>query len=131
VNVMFLVVLALAWAYAFFLFGIMALLLWQIASGRINLGDLITQLGQNVSHFQMLMFTFMFATIFFIVVIGALPSPRLPDIPQTWIYVMAASYGVYFLDVGLKAVTRRERTTHTNGEASELKKKVASTSDSD
>jgi hypothetical protein len=56
----------------------------------------------------MLVFTSVFGAVTLVVSLSTYP-PRFPDVPQGFIYLMGASYGVYFLDKGVNIVTRRRK----------------------
>jgi hypothetical protein len=58
----------------------------------------------------MLVFTVTFATIIFIVAISTVPA-TFPNVPGSFIYLMAASYGVYFIDKGVNLATRKRETS--------------------
>ena len=79
-------------------FGLLLMtVIFAIWQGKVDIQELISEAGQNVSRFQMMIFTVLFATIIFLV---AANKSGFPEVPPGFIYLMAASYGVYFIDKG-------------------------------
>jgi hypothetical protein len=93
----------LVWTCALFIAGLLLVVLYSIMTGRIDIQQLILEAGHNVSRFQMLVFTSIFGVTIFLVAISKYP-PAFPDVPLGFIYLMAASYGVYFLDKGFELI---------------------------
>jgi hypothetical protein len=78
-----------------FLFGF--LILAGIASGKIDISQLLTESGggASMSRFQLLIFTFVIALSFFLIVVstGKFPSP-IPSEVMTLLGISATTYGV-------------------------------------
>ena len=115
-NTNYLLVTLAEYSVVFFLSGLFFLILWKLVTGHIDINNLINEASQNVSRFQMLVFTCIYGVSVFVVTISSFP-PRLPDVPIGFIYLMAASYGVYFLDKSFNLVAhrRQEKTSAREG----------------
>lgn len=88
----------LAFAYGMlvllFLFGF--LVLAAIASGRIDISQLLSEVGggASMSRFQLLIFTFVIGISFFLVVICECKIPDVPAQVLTLLGISASTYGV-------------------------------------
>ena len=72
--------LVIAWLLAGFLAALMVIIVVLILAGRIKLDKLISEANgdASLSRFQFLIFTFVIAASFFLIVVGVDP-PRFPD----------------------------------------------------
>jgi hypothetical protein len=84
----------------FFLFGFFVLA--AIASGKIDISQLITEDGggASMSRFQLLIFTFVIALSFFLVVIC---ECKLPDVPANVLALLGISATTYGVSKGIQA----------------------------
>jgi hypothetical protein len=83
-----------------FLFGF--LILAAIASGRIDIGKLLAEDGggASMSRFQLLIFTFVIALSFFLVVIC---DCKFPDVPVNVLALLGISATTYGVSKGIQA----------------------------
>ena len=83
-----------------FFLGLAVLL--DIATGRIDLSLLLTEQGggASMSRFQLLIFTFVIALSFFLVVTS---SPKLPDVPANVLALLGVSASTYGVSKGIQA----------------------------
>jgi hypothetical protein len=103
-----------------FLFGF--LVLAAIASGKIDISQLLAekdQSGASMSRFQLLIFTFVVALSFFLVLIC--DCKRLPDVPANVLALLGISAATYGVGKGIQASASSkpksggtETTTPTN-----------------
>jgi len=77
-----------------FLFGF--LVLAAIASGKIDISQLLSEVGggASMSRFQLLIFTFVIGLSFFLVVICECKFPEVPKEVLTLLGISASTYGV-------------------------------------
>ncbi len=97
--------LILSWAVTAFVVVVEAVILWLILSGRIKLDRLISDPDGTASlaRFQFLVFTFVIATSFLLVVVGQQP-PAFPDpIPPEVLVLLGISGGSYVVSKGIQA----------------------------
>lgn len=97
--------LVLAWVLAGFLAALMLMLVGLIALGRIRLDRLISEPNgdASLSRFQFLIFTFVIATSFFLIVVGSDP-PRFPErLPGEILALLGISAGSYVASKGIQA----------------------------
>ncbi len=87
---------------AVFLGGLEALLLWFIWKDKINLSFLVSEKGgaASLSRFQFLIFTFVIAMSFFLVV--ANDPTGLPDVPSGVFALLGISGGSYVISKGIQ-----------------------------
>lgn len=94
------------------LFGL--LLLLKMADGTINLADLISENGRaSTSRFQLVIFTFVVALSFFLVVVAhanilqtannAANLPTLPDVPSGVLALLGISASSYLVSKSISA----------------------------
>lgn len=101
-------VLALVIGYLLcFLIGVMGLLiLREMYEGRIDLSQLISEPSgdASMSRFQFLVFTFVIALSFFLVVAAKIASndPSFPDIPGTVLTLLGISGSSYLVSKGIQ-----------------------------
>lgn len=83
-----------------FLFGFM--ILAAIASGKIDISKLLTEDGggASMSRFQLLIFTFVIALSFFLVVVS---DSKLPDVPANVLALLGISASTYGVSKGIQA----------------------------
>lgn len=82
------------------LFGFM--ILAAIASGKIDITMLLTEDGggASMSRFQLLIFTFVIALSFFLVVVS---DSKLPDVPANVLALLGISASTYGVSKGIQA----------------------------
>jgi hypothetical protein len=85
-----------------FLFGF--LILTAIASGKIDISSLLAENGggASMSRFQLLIFTFVIAISFFLVVVG---GAELPKVPGSVLALLGISAGTYGVSKGIQAAS--------------------------
>ena len=78
------------------------LILAAIASGKIDISSLLAENGggASMSRFQLLIFTFVIAVSFFLVVVG---GPGLPEVPGSVLALLGISAGTYGVSKGFSA----------------------------
>jgi hypothetical protein len=86
-----------------FLFFLAITVLLEILLGKIDLSGLLEELssGASMSRFQLLVFTFVIAFSFFIVV-TADGAQGFPDIPNSVLVLLGVSAGTYGVGKGLQ-----------------------------
>lgn len=97
--------LVLAWTVAGFLAALMLIVVVLIVLGRIRLDGLISEPNgdASLSRFQFLIFTFVIATSFFLIVVGSDP-PRFPErIPGEIFALLGISAGSYVISKAIQA----------------------------
>jgi uncharacterized BrkB/YihY/UPF0761 family membrane protein len=97
--------LVIAWLLAGFLAALMVGIVILILIGRIKLDKLISEPNgdASLSRFQFLIFTFVIAASFFLIVVGSDP-PRFPDsIPSEIFVLLGISAGTYAISKGIQA----------------------------
>ncbi len=97
--------LVIAWLLAGFLAALMVIIVVLILTGRIKLDKLISEANgdASLSRFQFLIFTFVIAASFFLIVVGEDP-PRFPDrIPSELFILLGISAGTYALSKGIQS----------------------------
>jgi hypothetical protein len=102
-----------------FLFGF--LVLAAIATGRIDISTLIAEDGggASMSRFQLLIFTFVIALSFFLVVVCECKFPEVPPNVLTLLGISATTYGV---SKGIQASSGlKGKNTTTEGEGGKVK----------
>jgi hypothetical protein len=83
-----------------FLFGFM--ILAAIASGKIDISLLLSEDGggASMSRFQLLIFTFVFALSFFLIVVS---DSKFPDVPANVLALLGISATTYGVSKGIQA----------------------------
>jgi hypothetical protein len=78
------------------------LILAAIASGKIDISSLLAENGggASMSRFQLLIFTFVIAVSFFLVVVG---GAGLPEVPGSVLALLGISAGTYGISKGIQA----------------------------
>jgi hypothetical protein len=115
--------LILSWAVTIFVVFLEIFVIWLILTGRIKLERLISEPDGSASlaRFQFLLFTFVIATSFFLVVIGQDP-PGFPDrIPPEVLVLLGLSGGSYLISQGIQSyylVRMRQAERATTGQES-------------
>ena len=97
--------LLIAWLLAAFLGALMIIIVVLILMGRVKLDRLISEPNgdASLSRFQFLIFTFVIAASFFLIVVGENP-PRFPDrIPSELFVMLGISAGTYALSKGIQS----------------------------
>jgi hypothetical protein len=94
---------------AVFLGVLELLVLWFIATGKIDLKMLISEKSgaASLSRFQFLIFTFVIAMSFFLVV--ATDPTGLPDVPTGVFTLLGISGGSYVISKGIQSSQSNER----------------------
>jgi len=89
------------WVLCIFVLLLGAAVIVQIAQGKINLSKLISEANgdASMSRFQLLIFTFVVALSFFLVVAA---SQRLPDIPGSVLSLIGISASSYLVSKGIQ-----------------------------
>lgn len=96
--------LIFGWSLAIFVAAVELILLVLILTGRINLAGLLTEENgkASLSRFQFLLFTFVVATSFFLIVVGSEP-PKFPsEIPSEIFVLLGISGGSYVISKGIQ-----------------------------
>jgi hypothetical protein len=99
--------LILTWAVTVLVVFLEGVVIFLILTGRIRLDRLISEPDGNASlaRFQFLVFTFVIATSFFLVVVGQDP-PGFPErIPPEVLVLLGLSGGSYLLSQGIDSYT--------------------------
>lgn len=93
----------LTWLVVVFIGFVELLILWQIASGKINLRLLISESDgvASMSRFQMLLFTFVVAASLFIITMTD-PGKGFPNIPDGILTLLGISLGTYAVSKGIQ-----------------------------
>jgi len=113
----------LSWAVTIFVVFLEIFVIFLILSGRIKLERLISEPDGSASlaRFQFLLFTFVIATSFFLVVVGQDP-PGFPDrIPAEVLVLLGLSGGSYLISQGIQSyylVRMRQAERGTTGQES-------------
>lgn len=97
--------LVLAWLVAAFLAALMIIVIVLILMGKIKLDKLISEANgdASLSRFQFLIFTFVIAVSFFLIVVGVDP-PRFPaSIPSEIFVLLGISAGTYAISKGIQS----------------------------
>ncbi len=97
--------LVIAWLLAGFLAALMVIIVVLILTGRIKLDKLISEANgdASLSRFQFLIFTFVIAASFFLIVVGVDP-PRFPaSIPSEIFVLLGISAGTYAISKGIQS----------------------------
>ena len=96
-------VLVMGWTVSVLLGLLAALLLYYIWIGKIDLTYLISERdGQaSLSRFQFLIFTFVIAMSFFLIVVGG-DTPAFPDVPTGVYALLGISGGSYVVSKGIQ-----------------------------
>ena len=97
--------LVIAWLLAAFLGALMIIIVALILMGRVKLDRLISEPNgdASLSRFQFLIFTFVIAASFVLIVVGEEP-PRFPDrIPSELFVLLGISAGTYALSKGIQS----------------------------
>jgi hypothetical protein len=115
--------LILSWAVTIFVVFLEAMVVFLVLTGRIKLDRLISDPDGSASlaRFQFLIFTFVIATSFFLVVIGQDP-PGFPDrVPPEVLVLLGLSGGSYLISQGIQSyylVRMRQAERATTGQES-------------
>lgn len=90
---------------AVFLGGLELILLWFIVSGRIDLSMIVSEKSgaASLSRFQFLVFTFVIAMSFFLVV--ATDPTGLPNVPAGVFTLLGISGGSYIISKGIQSTS--------------------------
>ena len=94
---------AIGWILAIFLGLLGGLFLWQIWTGTIDLKNVVSE-GDgkaSLSRFQFLVFTFVIAMSFLLVVVGNTPL-RIPEVPPGVYALLGISGGSYLVSKGIQ-----------------------------
>jgi hypothetical protein len=86
------------------LIGLLGLLvLWKIASGEIDISEVLEEAngGASMSRFQWMIFTFVFAFSFFLVIFSTNP-PNFPNIPGTVLSLLGVSASSFLVSKGIQ-----------------------------
>ena len=97
--------LVLAWLVAAFLAALMVIVLVLILMGRIKLDKLISEPNgdASLSRFQFLIFTFVIAASFFLIVVGVDPPAFPKSIPSEIFVLLGISAGTYAISKGIQS----------------------------
>jgi len=89
------------WVLCIFVLLLGAAIIWLIAKGKIDLSMLISESdgSASMSRFQLLVFTFVVALSFFLVVAA---SQKLPDIPGSVLSLIGISASSYLVSKGIQ-----------------------------
>ena len=115
--------LVIAWLLTGFLTALMVVIVVLILTGRIKLDKLISEPNgdASLSRFQFLIFTFVIAASFFLIVVGVDP-PRFPDsIPSEIFVLLGISAGTYAISKGIQSnydIRMHEIERQTTGQES-------------
>jgi Bacterial Ig-like domain (group 2) len=92
------------WVVCIFVLFLGAAIIVLIAQGKINLSKLVSESNgdASMSRFQLLVFTFVVALSFFLVVAS---SQKLPDIPGTVLSLIGISASSYLVSKGIQTST--------------------------
>jgi hypothetical protein len=111
--------LAIAYAMLVILFLFGFLILAAIASGKIDISQLLqekgsdgTNAGASMGRFQLLIFTFVIGFSFFLVV---LYKSDMPNIPSTVLALLGVSATTYGVGKGIQATTQDNNGDGQNG----------------
>jgi hypothetical protein len=101
--------LATGYALLIFLFFLSMAVLLDIVRNKIDLSDMLEELsgGASMSRFQLLVFTFVIAFSFFVVVAS---QDRLPEIPTNVLTMLGISASTYAVSKGLQISSGRVGT---------------------
>ena len=93
--------LATGYALLAIVFGLGAVLVVNIATGKIDLSELFDELdgGASMSRFQMLVFTFVIGLSFFHV---SLQSDKIPDVSSSVLTLLGISASTYGISKGIQ-----------------------------
>lgn len=93
--------LATGYATLIFLFFLSMVVLIDIVRNKINLSEMLEELsgGASMSRFQLLVFTFVIAFSFFVIVAE---QGKLPDIPANVLALLGVSASTYAVSKGLQ-----------------------------
>lgn len=93
--------LATGYATLIFLFFLSMVVLIAIIRNKIDLSQMLDELtgGASLSRFQLLIFTFVIAFSFFVIVVE---QGKLPDIPPTVLALLGVSASTYAVSKGLQ-----------------------------
>ena len=105
------IVLIVTIVIAVVVLGIAFVVLWDIVVGRIDLQYLISEAdgSASMSRFQLLIFTFVIALSYFLLLVAQLNAPAatpakmvLPDLPNNVLTLLGISGGSYVLSKGIQ-----------------------------
>jgi len=105
------IVLIITIVIAVVVLGIAFVVLWDIVVGRIDLQYLISEAdgSASMSRFQLLIFTFVIALSYFLLLVAQLNAPGataakmvLPDLPNNVLTLLGISGGSYVLSKGIQ-----------------------------
>ncbi len=99
------------WILCLFVLGLGAAVIWLIARDRINLCKLISESNgdASMSRFQLLVFTFVVALSFFLVV--AANPQKLPDVPGSVLSLIGISASSYLVSKGIQSGSENRTLT--------------------
>jgi hypothetical protein len=109
--------LATGYASLIFLFFLSMVVLIDIIRNKINLSEMLEELsgGASMSRFQLLIFTFVIAFSFFVIVAD---QGKFPDIPTNVLALLGVSASTYAVSKGLQVssgVGKEQNTTDGSG----------------
>jgi uncharacterized BrkB/YihY/UPF0761 family membrane protein len=82
------------------------LIIWKIATGKIDISAILNEPGQpkaSLSRLQFLIFTFVIALSLFLVIVGQNPPGFPKDIPPGIFALLGISAGTYVVSKGVEA----------------------------
>lgn len=108
--------LAMGWIVALFVAIAGVIILFQMATGRINLQKLISEENgdASMSRFQLLIFTFVIAMSLFLVIVSNSPIAFPAKIPGEILALLGISGGSYLVAKGIQS---SKETSKTESEA--------------
>lgn len=121
--------LTAGWIVVIFIGLSSALILWNMATGKINLEKLISEADgtASMSRFQLLVFTLVIAMSLFLVIVGNTPL-AFPDIPPELLALLGISGGSYVISKGIqKANSGGTSDTGSGGADGDQEKKESQT----
>jgi peptidoglycan/LPS O-acetylase OafA/YrhL len=100
--------LATGYATLIFLFFLSMVVLLDIVRNRIDLSEMLEELsgGASMSRFQLLVFTFVIAFSFFVIVVS---QGKLPEIPGNVLALLGVSASTYAVSKGLQVTSPPEQ----------------------
>ncbi len=111
VNTLSILTVLAGWILCLFVLGLGAAIIWLIAKGKINLSMLISESdgSASMSRFQLLVFTFVVALSFFLVV--AANPHQLPDVPGSVLSLIGISASSYLVSKGIQSGSENRTLT--------------------
>jgi hypothetical protein len=121
--------LVFGWIIAILMGGFGAIILWKMARNRIDLKELIDEPGggASLSRFQFLVFTFVIALSYFLLVVEFLASDplhfELPNIAGGALALLGISSGSYVLAKGIQSASGGDEAETDKGTGPTWKQK--------